>query len=362
MLLTEAFIGIDLRVTAHGYPGAVADLLSPGENRHQISVRPGTNVKGRLLHHRQPQAGQPVAVVQVNRSRSDRVFIKAVVTTTDDDGRFEFTALPASEPYAIFSPVGPGVTGPVLPTTLFNAKVDKATRDLGELDLVLGLSLAGRLQMTDGTKIPEGIRLVLDRMPAWDLIEVPTDRDGAFHIENLPPETYEISLVADAAVLNEPRSTHQILGTRSFGLRLTNSCSDLTIPLRRLNGGAEPERRSGPSGRFTGNQTLSGVVVDRNNEPVAGVKITPRLRGGFVRGRTTVTKKDGSFTIKELPDESIELMFHNPRAYAYPAGITSSGAPGWFILYPGSIRPQQGQSDIRIVFDPELTTPPVNLE
>jgi len=364
MLLTEDFLAIDVEVTAHGYPGTVAALLAPGESLHRITVPSGTMVTGQLLLQGQPQPGQSVAVVQVNRGRFDRIFIKAVMATTDDDGRFQFKALPASEPYAIFSPVGKGVTGPVLPTMMFEAKENNATRDLGALDLVPGLTLAGRLQMTDGTKIPEGIQLTLDRLPAWDLIKVPTDKDGCFRIESLPPETYKVSLRGGEILLDEPRSTYQILDTRSFGFRLTESCIDLVIPIRHWRKGEAPLRRQvGPSTDTRGNQTLSGKVVDRNGAPVSGIKLGPYLvRGGRVKEKTTTTQADGTFTIGNLPDEPIELMFYDQSAFGYPNGVIYSGGADKLVLYPGRVRPQRNQSDIHIVFDPELTTPPVDLQ
>ena len=191
MLLTEDFVAVDVEVTAHGYPGATAEQLRPGEDSHTITVPSGTSVTGRLTFRGRPGVDRSVAVVQVNRGRSDRIFVKAVLGTTDDAGRFEFNALPADEPYAIFTPVGSGVTGPVLATTLFNAMADGATYDIGELQLRPGLTIAGHLQTTDDTEIPDEVRLTLGRMPAWDLIEVPVDTAGSFRIENLPPETYD---------------------------------------------------------------------------------------------------------------------------------------------------------------------------
>ena len=365
MLLTEDFVAVDVEVTAHGYPGATAEQLRLGEDSHTITVPFGTSVTGRLTFRGRPRADRPIAVVQVNRGRHDRIFIKAVLGTTNDAGRFEFNALPADEPYAIFTPVGSGVTGPVLATTLFNAMADGATHDIGELQLRPGLTIAGHLQMTDDTEIPDGVRLTLGRMPAWDLIEVPVDTAGSFRIENLPPETYELSLRGANILLDERQLPYQILGRTTFGLRLTRSCVDLVIPIRQWQEGDAPLRgQYRRSGEVSGNQTLSGQVVDRDGSPVGGIRVEPRfLHGGFIRLRQAVPKSDadGRFTIRNLPDERIELTFSDRSAFGYPSGITSSGEAGRMVLYPGFVWPQLNQSDIRMVFDPELTTPPLDL-
>ena len=169
MRLMEDYLGVDLQVTAFGYAGTIAELLTPGESSHTVSVPSGTTVRGRLTFMNAPVAGRPVAVVQVNRGRQDVVFVKAVLATTASDGSFQFQALPADEPYAVFSPVRLGVDGPVLETTLFSAGKDNATRDLGTLTLVPGLTLEGEIRMSrEGNTLPSPLsKLNRNPMENW---------------------------------------------------------------------------------------------------------------------------------------------------------------------------------------------------
>ncbi len=365
MLLKQDFDAIDVLVTAYGYPGAIAKLLRPGEESNTIAVSTGTSVTGQLTFRGLPSGNQSIAVVQVNVGRSDRIFIKAVMTTTDHDGRFIFNALPADESYAIFTPVGSGVTGPVLTTTLFKAAADGATRDLGKLPLFPGLTLAGHFRSTDETEIQGGIRMALGRIPAYfDLIEVDVDADGSFRIENLPPETYKISFRGENFVLDERQCTYQVLGRTSIGIRITDPRTDVEIPIRRQQEADTPSpSQYRQSDETSGNQTLSGQVVSRNNSSVGGIEISPRfLNGGLIQGKETKSDTQGRFTIRNLPDEPIALWFFDQSAYGYPYGITNQGTEGQMVLYPGEVCPQQNQSDIRVVFDPELTTPPMDLQ
>ncbi len=116
-----------------------------------------------------------------------------------------------------------------------------------------------------------------------------------------------------------------------------------------------------------GQQTLSGKVVDANNKPIAGIRITLRSVSGaripshfYIGDRLKSTSArsgpDGGFKLTNLPDEPIELSFSRPGAYGYPIGKA-----GKSVLYPGRLRPELNQTDIRVLFDPTLTTPPIDL-
>jgi hypothetical protein len=57
-----------------------------------------------------------------------------------------------------------------------------------------------------------------------------------------------------------------------------------------------------------------------------------------------------------LPNEPVDLMFYDPDAFHYPDKYG-----GGTILYPGRVRPELNQSNIRIILDTTLPTPPVDL-
>ncbi len=238
MVLHRDFLGVDLEVMAAGYAGASIPLLQPGPDEHEIVVPIGARVTGSLVDGEGPVAGVKVAVVQLDRT-TDIHFIKAVGATTDGSGRFAFDNLPASQRYAIFSNVpGNPPTSPVLATKVFTVPGDGESRDLGPLEIIPPLSLSGRLEMADGAPVPPGTRLALGRDPAWDLVEAPVAADGTFAIAPLPPEAYEVRVVAKGVDLDTERLSHQSLGPMSFGLRLDESMTDLIVPLKP----AEPRR------------------------------------------------------------------------------------------------------------------------
>lgn len=116
--------------------------------------------------------------------------------------------------------------------------------------------------------------------------------------------------------------------------------------------GAEGQTIELPEAKMVSNQqVLKGVVVDPAGVPVAGVSVTANLASGKMLAQGTSGQKPwtqtdqlGSFTLRDLPDEAIELMTYkaNPK--------------GGHIFHPCKLTVELNQRDIRIVYDPRLGT------
>jgi hypothetical protein len=98
-------------------------------------------------------------------------------------------------------------------------------------------------------------------------------------------------------------------------------------------------------------QSLSGIVVDPDGNPVAGATVSAQLRDGYTSisrsSRSgpppwTETDKEGRFKLQQLPDEPLALM----------AYIRSK--EGGRIRFPAKVNVELNQKDIRIVLDPSL--------
>lgn len=104
-------------------------------------------------------------------------------------------------------------------------------------------------------------------------------------------------------------------------------------------------------------QTLAGVVVDLEGNPVAGVTVSTRMASGRSlsrpqRGPPPWTKTDaqGHFRLSQLPEEPLSLMTYQ------------ANQAGGSIRYPSHTNPKMNQQDIRIVFDPALRELPEDLD
>jgi beta-lactamase regulating signal transducer with metallopeptidase domain len=97
-------------------------------------------------------------------------------------------------------------------------------------------------------------------------------------------------------------------------------------------------------------QSIAGVVVDPDGNPVEGATVSVRLRSGEHLNRMTEsgpppwTKSDhlGRFQLKQLPNRPLSIMayFANPK--------------GGRIRFPAIRNVEMNQQDIRIVLDPSL--------
>src|SRR4029079_1898646 len=130
-----------------------------------------------------------------------------------------------------------------------------------------------------GVELPPHSRLTLQRDPAWDLVSVDIQPDGTFTLGGLPPDTYEFHLAADNLEIDAAKMTNQIISYRNqipnqFGVALTQNKEGLHIPAKIKSEPKPDDKASGaPQGDVLFNQSLSGIVVEPNGSPVAGIQV-----------------------------------------------------------------------------------------
>ena len=107
--------------------------------------------------------------------------------------------------------------------------------DLGELALMPGLTLAGRVIFPDHLELPDAVKVRLGRDPAWDWCETTLLQSGDFSFHGLPPEVYSISVHAPGFEIDAAQSRHQVAGPSQLFIRLPNegkSDINVSIPMR----------------------------------------------------------------------------------------------------------------------------------
>jgi hypothetical protein len=235
ILLPPEFRKLDIEITADGYCGAKSSKLAPGSTTAEIRLPTGARVKGRVLHDGMPAAGMSVAVVQTNRSADEGIFVAAVADVTNEHGEFEFLHLPPNQKYALFSVAGDGrstAKNLILTTKTFLVPPSGKTRDLGTLTAMNSVHIGGRVKRTDTQPLPDNLKPMLLREPAWDLISVPVQKDGSFQVTGLPPESYEIRLEGTDFVVDSDLINYQLLSETSFGVHVMSSLDGLQIPVK----------------------------------------------------------------------------------------------------------------------------------
>lgn len=214
----EPKLGLDLEASAPGYADFPSQLFDLDGSEHEIRMRRGASVSGRLMYHGEPVKRRAIGIVQ--RDRSAGHFVGETTLATDDDGGFLFANLQPNERYALYSLCDASEDLPVLKTVLLETGADGEVTALGELSLLQGLLLVGRVELPSGAAMPEGAKLRVSRDPAWDWCEALLPDDGQFKIQSLPPEVYSISVIAPGFEIDASRMRYQATGASEFGLRL----------------------------------------------------------------------------------------------------------------------------------------------
>jgi hypothetical protein len=214
-----------------------------------------------------------------------------------------------------------------------------------------------------GQELPPRSRLTLQRDPAWDLVSVDIQPDGAFNLTGLPPDTYEVHLATDKLEIDAAKMTYQIISYRNqmpnqFGIAITQNKEGLHIPAKIMTATNPDDKASGaPQGDVLFNQSLSGIVVAPNGAPVAGISVIAwplAVVAGAVRP-STITRDDGSFRFENLPAVPIELRVYG-KQNEFDDGRLKR------IRYMARAYPEIEQHDILVFYDATLNFPIEEIE
>jgi protocatechuate 3,4-dioxygenase beta subunit len=237
--------------------------------------------------------------------------------TTDSEGKFDITYDPSN------------IIGSRTQVSCLVCQYEKANLaaavQLEEVARVLdvklepGLTITGKVADPHGNGIEGAIPLVYLRGSSWSSSitrnQPKTDKQGKFEIKAIPPEQ-NYNLYARADDYGEIRT----------GLNMDDIVDNrldvgtVTLPLANLS--------------------VSGVVVDEEDKPVAGARINC---SGFGRGqprRDTQTDTEGKFTLERICAGKIRIT------------VNKSGATR---LY-GSIETEGGAADVRITLRQRSTS------
>jgi hypothetical protein len=155
----EAFDSVDLAVEARGFaPSERQDDVRTGAAIHEVRLKRGGSIKGRLLKDGQPAANAGVGLTATQGS-ADRYF----AITTDAEGRFHFRNVPTGRTYFLFS-IMESLSergGSDVERVVLNEGV--SDKDVGDLQLQPGFELSGVLRFDDGTPPQPNFTLSLYR-------------------------------------------------------------------------------------------------------------------------------------------------------------------------------------------------------
>ena len=214
------FREFSVKVEAPGLASKMFVTDSDGQIREPLRLGTGVVVTGRLVRDGKPVANVPVGLYQVQRTMDS--YLGTPMTKTGADGRFRFDHAFVDEEAHAYAETGKLPDHGALVPRLLKTGGDGTSVDLGDLPVVAGRTLSGRVVFSDGKAIPPKTQVLASAEGAGGLIWVKVDDRGRFEVRGLPECEVDVSVrFADIKTWNPP----------GYRLSTRNKCLD---PLNRF--------------------------------------------------------------------------------------------------------------------------------
>lgn len=256
------FIGCDFTIEAAGCVSRQFSEVPPGPGTNIYQLSQGVRLTGRLLKDGQPVPDAGIGIYDVTTGG----FLNSFSTVTDGNGQFAFSGLPAREEFYLFGIMRSLRELGALPRQHIKTG-DEGTRiEMGNLNLVKGYVISGKVQMRNGkptsvgaftlarteltpptdhapTRREESNRSFYGLEHSFDYWRAKLAADGKFEFTGVPGETVSIFLMLKPFDMLSPRNiSSDGKGFRLLGMVVSNK-TDLVIELEPHSGQVFPPAR-----------------------------------------------------------------------------------------------------------------------
>ncbi len=181
--------------------------LPTGTTRETVLLHEGAVVRGRLMAKGKPVSGAEIGLIGREQGgfgadlNMDGNAYPEMKIGTQEDGSFAITGVPSLEEWYVYgkmeSIASRGATDPVMCTTTRDSELV----DVGELEVKPGHRLHGKVVLSDGKPLPEGMRVFVTSDGARDSQTAILGTDGHFQVVGLPGGKYSINLAVKGYTL-----------------------------------------------------------------------------------------------------------------------------------------------------------------
>jgi len=165
--------------------------FTPGKD-HFVRLEDGVAVTGKVVHN-----GRGVKDVVLGLATKDRACgnsLHGFEAISDEEGRFLIANVTPKNEYYLFAKMESLGTRGALGVRTFSTGISGTTVDVGELKVLPGRRVAGRVMLSDGKPVPAGTRMFFGRENAWDHTELALDEQGTFELTGVPEESVSLSV------------------------------------------------------------------------------------------------------------------------------------------------------------------------
>jgi hypothetical protein len=140
--------------------------LATGSKAHDLTLPEGVTVTGRVVKGGKPLAGVSVGLVQ--KDRNVEHFLGDQQAATDATGTFRIPNAPAEDALLVYGLMDGAKALGAIPACEVRTGRSGTTFDAGDVEVVRGFAVSGRVVLSDGKLVPAGTRVLLGRVGAWD--------------------------------------------------------------------------------------------------------------------------------------------------------------------------------------------------
>lgn len=197
LALRQRTSGVLVEVEAPGMAPKVS-AIPTGAERKTISVSDGAVIRGRLMDHGKPMAGAEVGLSPRHHGgfRQDlKIYgdpYREIRISTQEDGSFVIPNVPAPVDWYIYGKMESIAALGATPLVECATKRDKDEVDVGDIQIEPGHYLRGKITLSDGAAVAEGMRVNIGFARSFDKQTVTIGRDGSFEFTGLATGEYVI--------------------------------------------------------------------------------------------------------------------------------------------------------------------------
>jgi hypothetical protein len=173
--------------------------IPTGSARRTVELHEGAIIRGRLVKDGQPVGDAEIGLIAQERGGfgPDLNLLgdpyEEIKVGTQVDGSFVIPNVPFRVDWFLYgkmeSLVGRGATELVSCTTARS----KQLLDVGDIQVKAGFRLQGRVALSDGKPVPDGMRVGISSNRAWDFQSASLGSDGQFEFTSLSAGSYTIT-------------------------------------------------------------------------------------------------------------------------------------------------------------------------